>query len=54
MFSPLFKTEGEYRAAAMDIMRKLMYCLSNKACKPVPAVTQDKIINLEIGKIFLL
>ena len=43
----MFQTEGEYRAAALDGVRKLMFHLGSEACKPILAVTRNKEKNYE-------
>ena len=45
------KTEVEYRAEALDSIRKPMCFLSTKAYKPVLVVTQNEITNLKISVI---
>lgn len=34
-----FQTEGEYRTAALDRIRKQMCFFSVKICKPIPVLT---------------
>ena len=45
----MFKTEEEYGAAVLGIMREQMWVFfSIEACKPVIEVTQNTIWNLKI------
>ena len=38
------KADGEYRAAALDSMRKRMCVVSIKACKPVPVFLEKGVL----------
>ena len=42
-----FRQRGEYSAAALDSMRKLLYFLSIKSCKAILVMTKNKIMNPE-------
>ena len=44
----MFQTEGEYRAAALDSMRKRLCFLSTEACNHIVVVTQNTIVNLKM------
>lgn len=42
-------SEGKYRAAALDNIRKLMRFMSIKVCKPILLVTQNEIMHLKMN-----